>query len=138
PTGHCSGSSTNGATITITAAGSCTITAHQAGNSNYNAAPSVDQPFTINKAAQAISFGALADKTFGDAPFTVGATGGASGTPVTFTTSGQCSSGGTDGATISITAAGSCTVTAHQTGNGNYNAAADVPRTFTVKKAPLS
>ena len=37
----------SGNTVTITAAGSCTITASQAGNSNYNAAPSVPQTFTI-------------------------------------------------------------------------------------------
>jgi len=37
----------SGNTVTITAAGSCTITASQAGNSNYNAAASVPQTFTI-------------------------------------------------------------------------------------------
>ena len=37
----------SGNTVTITAEGSCTITASQAGNSNYNAAPSVPQTFTI-------------------------------------------------------------------------------------------
>ena len=37
--------------VTITAAGSCTITASQAGNSNYNAAPSVPQAFTITSSS---------------------------------------------------------------------------------------
>ena len=37
----------SGNTVTITAAGSCTITASQAGDSNYNAAGSVPQTFTI-------------------------------------------------------------------------------------------
>ncbi len=37
----------SGNTVAITAAGSCTITASQAGNSNYNAAASVPQTFTI-------------------------------------------------------------------------------------------
>src|SRR5439155_7055806 len=121
--------------ITITGAGRCTMTANQAGNSSYNAAPDVAQSFNIAKASQSISFGALTDKTFGDAPFTVSATGGGSGNPVTFTASGNCSSGGTNGATITITGAGSCTVTAHQAGNSNYNAAADAPQSFNIAKA---
>ena len=133
--GNCTSGGTNGATITITGAGSCTVTANQAGNTNYNAATAVPQTFTIAKAGQTISFAALGGKTFGDAPFTVSATGGGSGNPVTFTASGSCSSGGTNGATITITGAGSCTVTANQAGNTNYNAATAVPQTFTIAKA---
>jgi hypothetical protein len=90
---------------------------------------------TVNKAAQTITFGALADKTYGDAPFDVSATGGDSGNPVTFSASGNCTSGGTNGATITINGAGGCTVTASQAGNSNYDAAADVPRSFNVNKA---
>ena len=40
------------------------------------------------------------------APFTVSATGGASGNPVTFMASGACSSGGVNGATITLVAVG--------------------------------
>jgi len=36
------------ATIHITGAGSCTVTAHQTGNASYNAAPDVAQTFSIN------------------------------------------------------------------------------------------
>ncbi|MBV8857388.1 MAG: carboxypeptidase regulatory-like domain-containing protein [Acidobacteria bacterium] len=90
---------------------------------------------TVNKAAQTITFGALADKTYGDAPFDVSATGGDSGNPVTFAATGNCTSGGTNGATININGAGACTVTASQAGNSNYDAAADVPQSFNVNKA---
>src|SRR5205823_1726245 len=45
--GNCSA---NGTTVHITGAGSCTITASQAGNSNYNPAPYVPRSFTIAKA----------------------------------------------------------------------------------------
>jgi hypothetical protein len=41
-------------------------------------------------ADQTITFDILPDKTIGDAPFTVSATGGASGNPVTFTATGNC------------------------------------------------
>jgi hypothetical protein len=93
--------------------------------------------FTLN---QVITFGALGNKTYGDAPFTVSATGGASGNPVTFTASpaGVCTSSGTNGSSISIIGVGVCIVTAHQAGTSNYNAAADVPQSFTVSKAILT
>ena len=82
---------------------------------------------------QTITFAALNDRPYGDPPFTVFATGGDSGNPVTFAASGACSSSGQDGATITILASGACTVTASQAGNHLYNPAADVTQTFTVQ-----
>ncbi|HWS90011.1 MAG TPA: aryl-sulfate sulfotransferase [Pyrinomonadaceae bacterium] len=124
----------SGSTVHITGAGSCTVTASQAGNSNYNAVSDVQRSFKIAKASQSITFGELAAKTYGDAPFGVSATGGASTSPVTFTsrTPADCS---VSGSTVTILGAGSCTVRASQAGDANYNAAADVDRTFNVAKA---
>jgi hypothetical protein len=91
---------------------------------------------TINvaKANQAITFGALGGKTFGDAPFTVSATA-SSGLPVVFTVTsapaGACTIAGN---TVTIVGAGTCTVNADQAGDGNYNAAAQVQQAFTVNK----
>ncbi len=81
---------------------------------------------------QEITFAPLGGKTYGDAPFAVSATGGASGQPVTFTASGPAT---VSGSTVTITGAGEVTITAHQAGAGDYLAAADVSRTFTVAKA---
>jgi hypothetical protein len=120
-----------GATVTLTGAGSCTVTAHQSGNANYNAAPDVPQTFSVAKANQTITFNSLPNKTYGDPPFTVAATA-TSGLPVTFTVSGGACS--IAGATVTLTGVGSCTVTAHQSGNANYNAAPDMPQTFSVAK----
>ena len=91
----------------------------------------------VNKADQTITgFGAIADKTYGDADFKVSATGGGSGNPVTFTATGECSVSQVAGDwMVHITGAGSCTVTAHQAGNSNYNAAPDVPQSFNIAKA---
>ena len=77
--------------MTLTGAGSCTVTAHQAGDANYNAAPDVPQTFSIAKANQTITFNPnpLPNKTYGDPPFTVVATA-TSSLPVTFTVSGTC------------------------------------------------
>jgi hypothetical protein len=46
-TGACTSGGTNGATISYTGLGLCTVTAHQLGNTNYNAAPDVGRSFTI-------------------------------------------------------------------------------------------
>ncbi len=95
---------------------------------------------TVTQLTQTIAFGALADRTAGTAPFVVGATGGASGNPVTFVAASAavCTAAGTNGTTITLVAAGTCTVTASQAGATNYSAAAPVGRSFTVAPAPPS
>jgi hypothetical protein len=86
---------------------------------------------TVNKLDQTINFGALSNKTFGDADFGVSATA-ISNLSVSFAASGNCT---VTGGTVHITGAGSCTVTASQAGGGNYSAAPDVPRIFQIAKA---
>ncbi|MBV9159378.1 MAG: hypothetical protein JO019_02145, partial [Candidatus Kaiserbacteria bacterium] len=73
----------SGNTITITGTGTVDVRASQAGNSLYSAATPVDQTFTVNPANQTISFGALANHTYGDAAFGVSATA-TSGLAVSF------------------------------------------------------
>ncbi len=82
---------------------------------------------------QTITFGPLANKTYGDQDFSVSATA-SSGLAVSFTASGSCT---VSGATVHLTGAGSCTVTASQPGDANYNAAPDVSRTFSIAPAPV-
>ena len=117
-------------TITISAAGSCTIFAQQAGDDIYTFAPDVQQSFTIAKAPQAIAFAALPDRTISDPAFAVSASA-SSGLAVSFTASGACT---IDVATVTPSGLGTCTVTAHQAGNSNYHPAADVARSFAIKK----
>jgi hypothetical protein len=88
----------------------------------------VVESVTAQKASQSITFAPLPDKTYGDPDFTVSATSG-SGLAVSFAATGNCT---VTGATVHLTGPGSCTITASQAGNGNYSAAADVPRTFTI------
>src|SRR6185295_17831794 len=121
-----------GSTVHITGIGSCTITAKQAGDTNYNPAADVPQSFSITKANQTITFGALGNKTFGDADFGVSATA-TSSLVVSFTASGICTI--TGGATVHLTGAGSCTIPAKQAGDTNYNPAPDVPQIFSIAKA---
>jgi len=88
----------------------------------------------VAKASQTIGFGALSAQLSMAAPFAVGATGGASGNPVTFGTgpSTVCTAGGTNGSTITIGGVGTCTVIAFQAGTTNYLAAPQVPQSFGV------
>ncbi|OJJ22077.1 hypothetical protein BKI52_08540 [marine bacterium AO1-C] len=124
----------SGKTVTIVGAGSTTITASQAGNGNYNAATNVTQTLTINKANQTITFdlGNNATKTLGDAAFDLTTTGGASGNPITFTSS-NTGVATISGNTVTIVGVGTTTITASQAGNNNYNAAADITQTLTVQ-----
>ena len=55
---------TNGATVTILKAGSCSIYANQAGNGSYNSAPQVAQALTVNAKALTIPDAAVTNKTF--------------------------------------------------------------------------
>ncbi len=122
----------SGNVVHLTGAGSCTITASQAGDATYAPAPDMSQTFTILKGSQTISFAAVADRTLGDPDFTVSATA-SSGLPVSYAATGNCT---VSGSTVHLTAAGSCTITASQTGNVNYDAAADVPQSFNINAAP--
>ena len=115
----------------IAGAGSCTVTVSQPGDANYNAAVDVAQSFSIAKANQTISLGALADRTLGALDFSVSAIH-LLGPHGSFAASGNCT---VSGATVHLTGAGSCTVTASQPGDANYNAAADVPQSFAIRKA---
>ncbi len=85
--GACSNS---GATYTMNASsGTCSVIANQAGNSNYAAASQVTKTVTATTAAQTITFTTNPPASAAyKSTFTVAATGGASGNPVTFTSSG--------------------------------------------------
>ena len=121
-------------TGTATGAQSCIIAATLAPGGGYVGAGPISRSFHITKGNQVITFASLPTRTYGDPPFTVAASA-SSGLAVTFTASGKCSIVGT---TVTISGAGTCTVTAAQAGNANWNPAANVPRTFTIDKAPAT
>ncbi len=126
-TGDCT---LTGTSVHLTAVGTCSITASQAGNASWTAAPDVVQAFNITPGDQTISFDPLPARATVESDFTVAAAA-SSGLPVTFVaTSGPCSM---TGVTVHLTSvAGSCTITASQLGDGNWNAAADVVQAFDV------
>jgi hypothetical protein len=116
-------------TVTITGAGTIVVKASQAGNDNYEAAE-VSKEMAVAKATQAIVFTSLPVRTFGDAAFTVSATGGLSGNPIVFSVaSGPATLAGS---TVTLTGPGPVTINAWQAENNNYTAANDVEQTFCV------
>jgi hypothetical protein len=124
----------SGSTVAPVGTGTCTIDANQPGDASYQAAPQVQQSFTVGLTPQSISFTSTppAAATVGGAGYTVTATA-TSGLTVSFSiaagSAGICS---ISGATVSFTGAGTCTVDADQTGNAAYGAAAQVQQSFTV------
>jgi hypothetical protein len=130
----------SGATVSFVGAGTCTVDANQAGDASYLAAPQVRQSFAVGLVAQAISFtstppsGALV----GDPAYLVSATS-SSGLPVIFTadasSAGVCT---VSGSTVSLVGAGTCVIDADQSGNGTYQAAAQVQQSFAIATPSLS
>jgi gliding motility-associated-like protein len=89
----------------------------------------------IAKANQTITFDPIPDKVYGDAGFTLSASSD-SGLPVSFSVaSGNAS---VSGNTVTINGTGTVIIEANQNGDGNYNPAIVVSRSFEVDKALLS
>ena len=114
-----------GTAAVIVSAGVCSLTADQAGDTNYSAAPQVQLDVTIARAPQAIGEFAASPAAPVFVPggtFTVSAIGGGSGQPVVFAslTPGTCS---VAGSTVTMLASGLCTVSANQAGDSNYEPA---------------
>ena len=121
----------SGTTVTLVAAGTCSITANQAGNDAYAAAAPVTQTFTVGLTPQTITFAAPNNVAPDAAPFSLSATTD-SGLAVTFAsnTPAVCT---VSGGTVTILVSGGCSISATQPGDGTtYAPAAPVTQSFTV------
>jgi hypothetical protein len=122
-----------GSSVSFTGGGTCTIDANQNGNANYEAAPQVQQSFTIKKKTQLIKFESTPPE-----PAQVGKTYNAvvaatSGLPVALTsaTPSVCTVSGTN---VTLLGAGECTIDANQAGNAEYEPASQAQQSFQVAK----
>ena len=128
--------SVSGSTVTMLSAGTCTVQATQTGNTDYAAATPVSVNFTINQISQSISFTPASPVTYGVAPITLTATGGASGNPVTFSVlSGP---GSITGSVLTVTGAGTIVIAANQASDTDYLAAPQVMTSIQVNQATQS
>lgn len=115
----CTSSGTNGATISFVAAGTCTVTADQAGNTTWAPAPTGSVTFVVAKAAQTVTFTPASPVTAGGtATLTASSSSGLTG--FTFTTTSSSSVCTVSGTTVTYVGAGTCALTAGQAGNANY------------------
>lgn len=104
-------------------------------NANYNTT-TTNISVTVNKANQTITFATLTNKSTADVPFALTGTA-SSGLAVSYTSSNTAVAT-VSGATVTIVGAGQTTITASQSGDANYNAAADVNQDLTVTSAPVN
>ncbi len=120
--------------IRVVGTGAVTITASQAGSTNFAPAVPVSQQFEIGKLDQSIAFSVLPEKSVGDFDFDPGAVAG-SGLPVHYVSSDPLVAsvvGDLGSEKIRIRGAGTTFITATQTGDSTYNAATDVKQVLSV------
>jgi hypothetical protein len=126
--------SLSGDVVTFQSTGTCSLIGIQAGSSNYNAAVPVTQDFTVSKGTQTLVFtssvpaGALAGGSTYMATVST-----SSGLPVVFSVDNLalsvCSVGSSSGI-VSFLGTGTCILIARQSGNSNFEPAADVTQFF--------
>lgn len=115
----------SGSTVHIVTTGTCTIRASQAGNSNYNPAPNVDQSFTVQKAPSITTVTCPASVTYNgsaQSPCTASVTG-AGGLSLTPTPT-----------YANNTNAGTATASYNYAGDANHTGSSDL-KNFTINKA---
>jgi hypothetical protein len=135
----------SGFVITAVGSGTCSITASQAGNTNYEAATQVVKSFTIAKATQTtLSITSLTTNTKAY-PYSQAlsiTTSGGSGTGATSfaiasggTASGCTLSDSTATATITATTMGTCLIQATKASDSTYSTTTSASASFTFTKA---
>jgi parallel beta-helix repeat protein len=116
--------------VSLTGAGTCTLTATQAGNATYAPAPNKSVEFEIFKKIQSISWGSL-PQYVDAAPFDLDASA-SSGLPVTFEAKGVCT---VSNKTVTFTGQpGYCEIEASQDGNDDYYSAYGFIEHLVLKK----
>jgi len=125
--------------VTTLKRGRCTITATQAGSTEFAPAPGQTQSFRVKRAVgrlhpQTITFARPADVPAARRPVRLSASA-SSGLPVSFRsdTPDVCS---VSGRVVTTVKRGRCTITAIQAGNAHYAAAPDQTRSFRVGPVP--
>jgi hypothetical protein len=141
--------SVSGTTVTLAAAGTCTILADQIGDTYYAAATQVQQSFSITLGTQAtLNIAATSSSAaFNGSLYTANpafSTSGGSGSGavtyaiVTGSTATCTLSSSAADATLTATGNGTCFIAATKATDSNYNSATSANFTFTFTKATLA
>ena len=133
----------SGSTVSLTGAGTCTVEAEQAGNSDFERAPRVQQSFAVVAAPAVLSHQSISFTTTPPAAAVVGgpiysvAAVASSGLGVSFaaapSSAGICT---VSGSVVAFVGEGTCTVVARQLGDDLYLAAPTVQQAIPVDRAP--
>ena len=126
--------SISGAVVSFTGVGTCVIDANRRGTRATRRRPRFSSA-SIGQGTQAITFTSTPPPSpVVGGSYTVTATGGASGNPVTFTIDGSGTPGACSisGAVVSFTGIGTCVIDANQAGNASYAAAPQVQQSFAI------
>ncbi|MDR3483170.1 MAG: Ig-like domain repeat protein [Burkholderiaceae bacterium] len=114
--------------VYMNAGGVCTLVANQAGSSNYNAAATATQSFTVST----IYFPALPNVAFSATPVALAATA-VSGLPITYSSStpAVCTVSGSSATLVGL---GTCTIVANSIANSQWLAPLPATQSFTVSQ----
>jgi hypothetical protein len=127
------GCTITGATLSVTGAGTCSLSASRASSTNFNATAVGSRAtisITVSKAAQALSFTSTVPTTpIAGGTYSVTAVSDSGLTPSLSITGGSCS---LTGSTVSFSATGDCIVQAQQAGDSRYLAATAITQTIAV------
>lgn len=120
--------------VTIVGAGTCSITASQAGSTNYAAASPVTRTFMVSPANQAtLTITSPSTATYGESITLATSGGSGTGTVAFGVTAGTCAVAGT---TLTLGDAGSlCRVQATKVSDANYNSTTSSAQTITISRA---
>ena len=122
-------------TISLNAAGTCSITASQAGDANYLPAPSITQTFEISKAPQSIEAPEIEEQDLStDSEYTLDFDIAGADTPVVMTSQSPsiCT---VDDNLISFLAVGNCVLNFNKAGNDKFEAAPQVSTTIKITQS---
>ena len=122
----------SGSQLTVTGAGTITVTASQAGNLVFKAATPVTITFIATTTQTISPFANIPPQTYGTPPFPFSVPNSSVGLPVTVTVTGPAKLLGNF---IIITGAGLVTLDANQPGTSTVTAAPEVTTSFTVSPA---
>ena len=129
----CTVGGSEGHTVTLLAAGTCTLTATQPGNIRFSSAASVTRSFSAVRLGQSIRFSPIATRSLKYPEFTLRASASSGlAVSVATTTPTICTLGGPTGRTITLLRPGPCSVIATQLGNERYDPATSITQAFMV------
>lgn len=126
----------DGTTLNLLAAGSCSLTASQDGDTYYAPADPVSVDIQVTKVDQTIDFAAIPDTVVGAVTVAIAPTAGSQLPVEVDTDTPSVCAVDQAGDTVSLSQPGSCTLTATQPGDATYAAASPVTRTFQVTANP--